>query len=60
MSHARICFLQGLPTITSIVEGFGCVSSDKTPLPNDSSFVTRFGLYHHKSPQYESDTMNNA
>ena len=23
MSRARICFLEGLPTITSIVEGFG-------------------------------------
>ena len=27
MSRARICFLEGLPTITSIVEGFGGVPS---------------------------------
>ena len=59
MSRARICFLEGLPTITSIVEEFGGVPSYNTP-SNDSSFVTRCGLYHHKSPQYESDTINNA
>ena len=27
MSRARICFLEGLPTITSTVEGFGGVPS---------------------------------
>ena len=27
MSRSRICFLEGLPTITSIVEGFGGVPS---------------------------------
>ena len=31
MSHSRICFLEGLPTITSIVEGFGGVPSYNTP-----------------------------
>ena len=28
MSRARICFLEGLPTITSIVERFGGVPSN--------------------------------
>ena len=28
MSRARVCFLEGLPTITSIVEGFGGVPSE--------------------------------
>ena len=28
MARARICFLEGLPTITSLVEGFGNVPSD--------------------------------
>ena len=28
MSRTRICFLEGLPTITSIVEGFGGVPSN--------------------------------
>ena len=33
MSRARVCFLEGLPTITSIVEGFGGVPSNgSTPL----------------------------
>ena len=58
MSRSRICFLEGLPTITSIVEGFGGVPSYNTP--NDSPLVTNFSLYHHKSLQYKSDTMNNA
>ena len=31
-----------------------------TPLKNDSPFGTYFCLYHHKSLQYKSDTMNNA
>ena len=31
MSRSRICFLEGLPTITSIVEGFGGVPSYNTP-----------------------------
>ena len=59
MSRARVCFLEGLPTITSIVEGFGGVPSYNTPW-NDFVFVTSFSLYHHKSQQYESDTMNGA
>ena len=58
MSRSRISFLEGLPTITSIVEGFGGVPSCNTP--KDSPFATNFGLYHHKSLQYKSDTMNNA
>ena len=29
MSRARVCFLEGLPTITSIVEGFGGVPSTR-------------------------------
>ena len=33
MSRARVCFLEGLSTITSIVEGFGGVPSlDRTTL----------------------------
>ena len=33
MSRAQVCFLEGLPTITSIVEGFGGVpSKGSTPL----------------------------
>ena len=32
MSRSRICFLEGLPTITSIVEGFGGVPSYNTPM----------------------------
>ena len=59
MSRSRISFLEGLPTITSIVEGFGGVPSYNTP-PHDSPFATNFGLYHHKSLQYKSDSMNNA
>ena len=30
MSRSRICFLEGLPTITSIVEGFGGMPSYNT------------------------------
>ena len=30
MSRTRVCFLEGLPTITSIVEGFGGVPSGGT------------------------------
>ena len=39
-----ICFLEGgVPSHNTL---------------NDSSFVTSFGLYHHSSPHYESDTTN--
>ena len=31
-----------------------------TPPKNDFPFATNFCLYHHKSLQYKSDTMNNA
>ena len=30
MSRTRVCFLEGLPTITSIVEGFGGVQFNGT------------------------------
>ena len=33
MSRTRICFLEGLRTITSIVEGFGGVPSVETAGP---------------------------
>ena len=59
MSRTRVCFLEGLPTITAIVEEFGGVPSYNTPR-NDFVSVTSFSLYHHKSQQYESDTMDDA
>ena len=58
MSRSRICLLEGLPTITPIVEGFGGVPSYNTP-----PMIFPLGLilvFHHKSLQYKSDTMNNA
>ena len=57
MSRSRICFLEGLPTITSIVEGFGGVPSYNTPQIFPLGLIS---LYHHKILQYKSDTMNNT
>ena len=61
VSLTYLFFLEGLPTITSILEGFGGVPSYNTPpQKKNNPFATNFCLYHHKSLQYKSDTMNNA
>ena len=44
MSRTRICFLEGLPTITSIVEGFGGVPSARALRSSHQDFHTTIFL----------------